>query len=302
MDQPKNPDVRFEHIYAIYAPDRIFEEYACIGIGEDVKLSHTNIILHTSHARFAGGGSEGGGKYTIPAPWTFYHDVELPYKGKTYLLHSAADIDTPQEPERPSTPGVVKHADGTESQHKENFLFVLHKATGRYGYRGNLWLGYRSGIVVVDSDRKIPIKKGDRVEWHSALFANHDITTPQKAGLYVTAYRQPGKPQCRTGEAVGSGFDPAMGSYLLKATDKGVDFDLPVAWQWPMFEITNWTGGAPKTITVGDETLRIGRDYVAGADDGKLLLQVRSAVKGGSTIVIQPDGSPEQEGFFARPE
>jgi len=285
---PVNPDVRFEQTFVVYAPDKLYQTLAFVGIGEEVKVSFVTLVLHTSHARFAGGKSGKGGVYSIKAPWTSLRDEENPPLwakrfGKSCLLHVAK-------------PGVVTHGDGTQSHHKMNFLFALHKATGTYFYRGDLWVGFRSSIRI----RELPtLVKGQRLEYHMLVLANHDMTDLEKAKPYVKEYREPGTPKCAKGQPVGDGFKEAMGCYELEADKGGVEFELPAACHWPAFQVSGWTGGAPKTIGIDGKQAGRGDDYLAGAAKGRLLLQIRRDVAQGTRIVITPDGSPEDKGFFS---
>ena len=78
-----------------------------------------------------------------------------------------------------------------------------------------------------------------------------------------------------------------------------MDFQLPVACHWPAFEVSGWTGGAPKTIRIDSRPARLGEDYLAGGEKGKLLLQIRRDAPEGTRIVITPEGSPEDKGFLS---
>jgi len=266
---PLNPDVRLEQTFTVSAPDRLYQTFAIVGTGDEVKLTHFSFVLHTSHARFAGGKTGKGGVYSLPAPWTFVQDET---RGpKTCVLHVAQ-------------PGVVNHGDGTQSHHKMNFLMIMHKATAHYGYRGNLWLGYRTALSLHADDPVIT--KDKRLEWHSLVIANHDVTDLEKAAATISEYREPGTPTCAKGAAVGDGFDEATGCYQMKAAAGGVDFELPAACHWPMFEIQAWPGKAPRTILVGGARKSAGADYLAHAAQGKLLVQIAADVPRGTRIVI----------------
>ncbi|HUU43302.1 MAG TPA: hypothetical protein VMX57_05955, partial [Planctomycetota bacterium] len=143
---PMNPDVRFEQVFTVRAPDRLYQSFSIIGTGEEVKLTHATFLLHTSHAKWSGGTSGKGGVFSLPAPWTF---VPEPSPNPCSILHVAK-------------PEPFAHADGTTSIQKANFLLVLHEAKGaRYGYRANLWVGYRTSLTLHPEDPVIT--KGKRL-------------------------------------------------------------------------------------------------------------------------------------------
>ena len=264
-----NPDVEGQQTFVVYGPDRIYQTFSMIGIGEEVHLSLVPFTLHTSHAKWSGGTTMKHGKFSIPGPWTFLAEGG---KGpKKHVLHVAK-------------PGTVKHADGTVSHHKANFLLVTGEDC-HYAYRGGSWIGYRTAVrsAVVN----VGITKGKRADvTHAVLIVNHDVTDVAKAAPYAKEYREPGVPKFRKGAAVGDGYDEAMGSYTMKADGDKVDFDLPVLVHQPVFEITGWQGGAPGTIQISGKAKTMGDDYLAHAKDGKLLVQVMEVLPEGTAVVI----------------
>lgn len=267
--QPLNPDLQGQQTFAVYAPNRIYQTLTVIGTGEEVTVTE-NFTLHTSHAKWSGGKMAEHGAWSIPGPWTF-----LPEAGrgpKNYILHA------PQ-------PGTVTHEDGTVSRHPAGFLLVAWEehATDYSGNRGNKWMGYRTGF---SQPPKRTLTKGQRIDLvHTMLVVDAGITGHDKAAPYVAEYRTPGVPKFRKGSSVGDGYDEAMGSYTMKADAGGVDFDLPVDARDPVFEIADWPGEAPATITVGEQVRKAPTDYLAHAEKGRLLLQVRNAVAAGTPIV-----------------
>jgi len=264
---PESPDVRFEQTFVITAPDRLYQTVAIIGIGEEVTLKHFAFMLHTSHAKWSGGKTVKGGVYSLPAPWTFVKDETR--GAKTCVLHAVK-------------PGPYTHGDGkTTSTHKANFLMIMHKVKGGYGYRANRWVGFRTCLNVAGAHPVI--RKGDRVEWHALTLANHDVNTLEKAKPYVEAYRNPGTPTCAKGTLVGDGFDEATGSYTLKAGPGGVDFRLPASCHCPTFEISGWRGMKPPFVAVGGARKD---DYLAHVSKGALLVQIAGEIPKGTRIVI----------------
>jgi hypothetical protein len=267
---PVNPDVRFEQVFVVAAPDRLTQTLTLVGTGEEVKLKGLDFILHTSHAKWAGGSSKRG-VYSPPAPWTWVEDKSP--GPKSCVLHAVK-------------PGPYTHGDGkTTSTHKANFLMVMHKAEGKYGYRANPFNGHRTSLDVAD-DHPV-IRKGDRVTRTAMLVVNHEITDLEKAKPYVEEYRNPGVPKCKAGSVVGDGFDESTACYTLKAGEAGVDFTMPATWNWPMFEIAGWRGGPPAFVSVGGARKAAATGEVAACvEDGKLLVQIASEVPASTRIVI----------------
>ena len=268
---PVNPDLSFEQVFVVTAPDRLYQTLTLVGTGEDVTLKHFQFMLHTSHARWSGGTSGKGGVYSLPAPWTFAQD-ETPGP-KSCVLHAVK-------------PEPYTHGDGkTTSTHKANFLMVMHKAEGGYGYRANRWIGFRTCLNVAGGGPVI--RKGDRVARHAMLVVNHEIADLEKAKRYVEEYRNPGRPTCAKGSIVGDGFDEATGCYTLKAAADGVDVTLPVSCHWPMFEIAGWTGGKPPFVSAGGARKdALAGEFIAHVSDGTLLVQLASDVPNGTRVVI----------------
>lgn len=265
-----HPDLMIENLYAIYAPDKIYMTYTLVGTGNEVRLDPFQYMLHPSHVHFAGGENTTGGGYTIPAPWTFVPDNSSSFH--TNILFVAK-------------PESLVHGDGaTRSLHKANFFLAMYEAGGPYGYRGNEWLGTRTSIRVEDFG--MPVTDGERCEWYSVCHVNHQMTDLATALPYQTRYRTPQYFACTKGTMNGHGFDPGLGSYQVVAEPSGVEITCIADYPWPVFEISNWTGGEPMTITVGGQTKNHGTDYLAHASNGKLLLQVRGTVTGLSSIVI----------------
>lgn len=266
--------IGIESTYVIYAPDKIYQTYAIFGKGEKgASVPQVEFLLHTSHAKWAGGKGVEGGGYSIPSPWTWLADESLPASGKTYILHVAR-------------PGEVKHGDGqTVSHHKANFLLVLHDAEGKHGYDGNTWIGYRTSITLHPKDPSL--EGGKRIEMHAVLHAGQNgIDSLKAAAPYVKEYRQPGTPKCAKGAIVADGFDEAMGCYTLKADGNAADFEVPVDCHWPAFQIDGWAGNAPKAVTVDGKQLIAGKDCLIRADKGRLLLQLKGEVKAGTQIKV----------------
>ena len=266
---PLNPDVNFEQTFVICAPDRLYQTFTIVGIGEEVKLGHMSFLLHTSHAKWSGGKTGKGGVFSLQAPWTFVRDEKA--GPKNCVLHVVK-------------PGPFKHADGTESVHKANFLQVMHKATAGYGYRANLWIGFRTSLGLRAADPVIT--KGKRLTWHAQLLMNHDITSLEKAAPFIEENRNPGTPKCAKGTPVGDGFDEGKGCYTLKAAADGVDFTLPVRCHWPIFQIADWKGDVPKTITIGGEAKTVGGDFIACIEKGTLLVQIASDLNAETRVQI----------------
>ena len=274
-DKPINPDVRVEQVFAVYRPDKIYQVLRVIGTGEDVKVKSLDFVLHTSHAKFhPEGKSLEGGVYSVPSPWEF---IPQPGDGpKTFILH------VPK-------PG--------QDQVKSDFLLVFYQQSGQYSYRGNLWLGYRSSVAFAGTEDVIVQDK--RLSWYAALFAGQDgIDSLAAAAPYVTEYRDDRAPKMQKGTAGQPAFDPGLGSYRFIARDGVVDFLLPVLTHQPVFEVSGWPGGAPKTIRIGDKEVRLGVDYLAGGQSGKLLLQYMEVLPAGTRVVIASQDTPEDKDWF----
>ena len=269
---PKNPDVRFEQIFTVCAPDRLYQTFRIIGTGEEVALTHFAFLLHTSHAKWSGGKTGKGGVYSLGAPWKLAGgDTANP----TSILHVVK-------------PGPFSHAGGTTSTHKANFLLVMHKAApARYGYRENRWIGFRSSLKVPIDDPVITKEK--TLTWNAVVHMNHEMTDLEKAKPRVDEYRDPGKPECRKGTVVGDGFDEGKGCYTLKASAAGVgvDFTMPRACRWPVFQVSDWRGDKPTSVTVGGVHKETAAgQIIAHASGGTLLVQIAEDVPAGARVII----------------
>lgn len=89
-----------------------------------------------------------------------------------------------------------------------------------------------------------------------------------------------------------------MDGYSLIAQDGVVDFVLPLVTHQPVFEVSGWPGGAPKTVRIGEKEVRLGIDYLAGGQRGKLLLQYMEVLSAGARVVIASQDTPEDKDWF----
>jgi hypothetical protein len=82
------------------------------------------------------------------------------------------------------------------------------------------------------------------------------------------------------------GFDEAMGCYTLKADGNALDFEVPVDCHWPVFQIDDWAGDAPKEVSVAGKDQVSGRDCLVHVEKGRLLLQLKGEVKAGTRVLM----------------
>jgi hypothetical protein len=99
------------------------------------------------------------------------------------------------------------------------------------------------------------------------------------------------------GDADGDGFSELEGCYVLECDPRGAEFILHGAGASrvsPAFKLLHWQGEAPKAIALDGATLASGRDFVASAANGVLLLQVLKTFMTDARIVIRQDIAPAE--------
>lgn len=117
-----------------------------------------------------------------------------------------------------------------------------------------------------------------------------DINGPHSAKPYAEDYRSPDVLGLAKGEIDktdegdwdGDGFNEEEGCYVLMSGKDGVAFSLhgaKVPRMNPVFKVKRWAGTAPQAITVDHRGLATGREFVASAREGLLLVQLLGKVE-----------------------
>jgi hypothetical protein len=243
-----------------------------------------------------------------PSPWLFiWQDPETSGTNKTYVLYSPtgtsafpASSGSPPACGGAPTPGDISVCTNFGcvppgiSGHvpvKSNFLEVIGEGTGSYNAAATFqyFIGARSriqqgaiGVINTGTDTLVR---------HAAMFAgDNGVNTKAIAETYAAEYKSP--PVLTMTQGSNQGFNMEMGDFEMTSANSAVDFTTGGALHYPVFNITSWSASVPSSILLNGSPLYLNSDYVAVADNGRLLIQIMSVVPSGARVQISTVQSP----------
>jgi hypothetical protein len=281
---PIDPSLNGRQTWTIYRPGKIYERFAFSNLTKtDIHFNYFQYNLHTSWTRFDGEGPTydssywqtlGGYVPVVPSPWGFVGETDSPVK---CMLHSRSEgTASPASPT--PTYGMVRALNGQAVQVRTSFLEIIAEDAGSYAYSGQLFAGMRSKIQVAAT---VPPGEDSWVR-HLVLLAADDITKASAAAL-VSGYRNP--PRLKMNSRGNSSFDFDRGCYRIVGGGNSLDLSADGQLYYPCFDIADWSGAVPQSISLDGLKTGLGNLVVARVN-GHLLLQVQRIVNRGVRVSI----------------
>jgi hypothetical protein len=287
---PIDPSLTGKETWTIYRPGKIYEKFSFSNTtGSTIPFTYFQYNFHTSWTRFDGEGPTcdssywqtlGGYSPVVPSPWGFVFEQTTNASGPSrWMLHSTTQGTVMSTPA--PTYGVVTALNGQKIPVRSNFLEIAAEDTGTYAYSGQLFCGLRSKLQTAAS---VP-PGNDTWTRHIVLHAgDNGIVDRTTANAYASEYRTPPSLSMATGSSAGFNYD--RGCYELTASGNSVDFTTAGILYNPVVNVSSWSAGLPSTIVVNGVAATSGKDYIAVADNGRLLVQFLGTVAQGTRIQI----------------
>ncbi|HMK28176.1 MAG TPA: hypothetical protein VK473_00730 [Terriglobales bacterium] len=179
--------------------------------------------------------------------------------------------------------GIVLHTNYLQVSYESLCSYMpLGRGSAVY-FEGGLRFNCHYGVKPVAAGQPQTVR-------NAGFIGDNGITTEAMANAFAAEYIGSAVHSVAAPRISGASFDPSEGYWLLSAAAAGAGFS-PTGntLHSPAFNLTEWNGEVPSTISVGGVTKNIDVDFVAAKRDANtLLLQALFDIPAGSKIVLGP--------------